>query len=156
GNLGASGDDQIDLQPHQFSSNRERSAGVVHPSIVDGDISAFAESELLQFGQEGLVLRRHPRGTETRADKSKSDKLIGLLRARGEGARDCRAAEQSDELAPSHSITSSARASNGGGTVRPIAFAVLRLMTSSNVVGCSIGKLAGCAPVKILSTSEAA
>jgi hypothetical protein len=38
----------------------------------------------------------------------------------------------------------------------PIAFALLRLITSSNVVGCSMGKLAGCAPFKILSTSEAA
>jgi hypothetical protein len=32
----------------------------------------------------------------------------------------------------------------------------LRLMTNSNVVGCSMGKFAGCAPLKILSTSEAA
>src|SRR5207302_10358245 len=35
------------------------------------------------------------------------------------------------------SITSSARASSDGGTVRPIAVAVLRLTTSSNLVGCS-------------------
>ena len=34
-----------------------------------------------------------------------------------------------------YSITSSARASNVGGTVRPIALAVLRLMTSSYLVG---------------------
>ena len=46
-----------------------------------------------------------------------------------------RAAEQRDELAPSHSITSSARASSVGGTSRPSALAVLRLMTSSNLVG---------------------
>jgi hypothetical protein len=36
----------------------------------------------------------------------------------------------------SHSITSSARASSEGGTVSPSAFAVLRLMTSSNLVLC--------------------
>ena len=42
-----------------------------------------------------------------------------------------------------HSITSSARASSEGGTVRPSAFAVLRLITSSNLVGCSTGKSAG-------------
>src|SRR5262249_49249655 len=35
-----------------------------------------------------------------------------------------------------YSTTSSARASNEGGTCSPIAFAVLRLMTSSNFVGC--------------------
>ena len=54
-------------------------------------------------------------------------------------------------LAP-HSITSSARASSEGGTPRPSAFAVLRLMTSSNLVGCSIGRSAGLAPFRILST----
>jgi len=36
-----------------------------------------------------------------------------------------------------HWITSSARASTDGGIVRLRAFAVLRFMTSSNVVGCS-------------------
>jgi hypothetical protein len=34
-----------------------------------------------------------------------------------------------------YSITSSARASSVGGTVKPNAFAVLRLMTNSNLVG---------------------
>jgi hypothetical protein len=43
----------------------------------------------------------------------------------------------------SYSITSSARVSNVGGTVRCSAFAVLRLMTSSNLVGCCTGRLAG-------------
>src|SRR6266702_5491254 len=46
-----------------------------------------------------------------------------------------RPAEQRDELAPlHHSITSSARASSVGGTSRPSALAVLRLMTSSYLV----------------------
>jgi hypothetical protein len=39
-----------------------------------------------------------------------------------------------------------------GGIVRPSALAVFRLMTSSNLVGCSTGKSAGFAPFKILST----
>src|SRR5262245_31271387 len=38
--------------------------------------------------------------------------------------------------APDHSITSSARASSVRGTSRPSALAVLRLITSSNLVGC--------------------
>src|SRR5215510_7544835 len=42
-----------------------------------------------------------------------------------------RAAEQRDELATLHSITSSARARTVAGRSRPSAFAVLRLMTSS-------------------------
>jgi hypothetical protein len=43
-------------------------------------------------------------------------------------------------------LTSSARASNVGGTVRPSAFAVLRLMANSNLVGCCTGRSAGVAP----------
>src|SRR5258708_35086989 len=56
----------------------------------------------------------------------------------------------------SHSISSSARASNMGGTVKPSALAVLRLMTSSNMVGCSSGRSAGWGPFRILSTYTAA
>ena len=59
-------------------------------------------------------------------------------------------------IAPAHSITSSARASSDGGTSRPSAFAALRLMTSSNLVGCSTGRFAGDAPFRILSTYSAA
>jgi MFS family permease len=60
------------------------------------------------------------------------------------------------EVAPLHSITSSARARIDGGMVRPSAFAVFRLMTSSNVVGCSTGSSAGRAPCKMRSTYPAA
>src|SRR5262245_17819109 len=49
-------------------------------------------------------------------------------------------------------ITSSARSSSDGGIVRPSALAVLRLMTSSNLVGCSTGRSAGLAPFRIWST----
>ena len=51
-----------------------------------------------------------------------------------------------------YSITSSARASSVGGTVRPSALAVLRLRTSSNLTGRSTGKSAGLSPLRILST----
>src|SRR5262249_43178060 len=67
-----------------------------------------------------------------------------LLRKRRERPCRRRSAEQSDDLAPPHSITpsrdelasphsmtSSARASSISGTVRPSALAVLRLMTNS-------------------------
>jgi hypothetical protein len=55
-----------------------------------------------------------------------------------------------------YSITSSARASSIGGTSRPSALAVLRLMTRSNLVGCSTGISPGFAPRRILSTKSAA
>jgi len=53
---------------------------------------------------------------------------------------------------PIHSMTSSARASSVYGSVKPSSVAVLRLMTSSNFVGCSTGRSAALAPFKILST----
>jgi hypothetical protein len=49
-------------------------------------------------------------------------------------------------------ITWSARSSSDCGIVRPSAFAVLRLMNSSNLVGRSTGRSAGFAPLRILST----
>src|SRR6516225_4014035 len=51
-----------------------------------------------------------------------------------------------------HSITSSARASSVGGTSRPSAFAVLRLMTSSNLVGACTGRLPAFSPLRMRST----
>src|SRR5260370_20623253 len=43
-------------------------------------------------------------------------------------------------LAAFHSITSSARATKVGGMAMPTALAVFRLMISSNLVGCTIGR----------------
>ena len=54
----------------------------------------------------------------------------------------------------SHSITSSASASSLSGTARPSAFAVLRLITSSNFVGGWIGKSPGFSPFSTLATYE--
>ena len=61
-------------------------------------------------------------------------------------------AEQRDELAALHSITSSARASTVGGTSRPSAFAVFRLITSSYLVGACTGRSAGFSPLRMRST----
>src|SRR4029077_19712843 len=78
------------------------------------------------------------------------------LRLRRERPRCRRRAEQRDELASPHSITSSARASRVGGGDRSSALVVFRLMISSNLIGCSTGRSAGFAPLKILSTHVAA
>jgi hypothetical protein len=57
-----------------------------------------------------------------------------------------------DECAPVHSITSSARASREGGIVMPSAFAVLRLITNSYLVGACTGSSAGFSPLRTRST----
>ena len=51
-----------------------------------------------------------------------------------------------------YSITSSARARSAGGTARSSAFAVLRLMASSNLVGVCTGRSAGFSPLRMRST----
>src|SRR5262249_6662587 len=55
-------------------------------------------------------------------------------------------------LASHHSITSSARASSVSGTVSPSPLAVLRLSTSSYLVGACTGRSAGFSPLRIRST----
>src|SRR5258705_1782124 len=61
-----------------------------------------------------------------------------------------------NDIAPAHSITSSARASSVGGTSMPSALAALRLITSSYFVGACTGRSAGFWPLRIRSTYWAA
>src|SRR5262249_40964982 len=58
--------------------------------------------------------------------------------------------EPHDELAPPHSMTSSARSSNDSGMVRPSAFAVVRVTTKSYLVGSAAGRWPGFAPSRIV------
>jgi hypothetical protein len=51
-----------------------------------------------------------------------------------------------------YSISSSALACSVKGTVSPSALAVLRLMISSNLVGCCTGSSAGVSPLRMRST----
>jgi hypothetical protein len=51
-----------------------------------------------------------------------------------------------------YSMTSSANASSFGGTLTPSAFAVLRLITKSNLVGCWTGRSPGLLPLRMRST----
>ena len=51
-----------------------------------------------------------------------------------------------------YSITLSARANSASGTVTPMALAVFRLITSSNLAGCSTGMSATLMPWKTLTS----
>src|SRR5262249_3967268 len=101
----------------------------------------------------GMIPRFHRAvcGYFTAPRAAQTLRKFGLLRARRERPRSC-AAEQRDERPALHSITSSARASRLSGTVRPSTLAVVKLITRSNLVGCSTGMSAGFAPRRILST----
>src|SRR5262245_18824937 len=116
---------------------------MLRPAILDRhilafDVPAFADA-LPECGHKTCSVGGR------RAAEEPDYRHRRLLRARRQRPRH-RAAEQGDELAPlhlrGHSITSSARASSVGGTSRPSALAVLRLITSSYLVGFCTGKLA--------------
>ena len=117
------------------------------PAGLDPQVAANCPARLLQPLHEGrdagLRFRLIGRRVHQHANATHS---LGLLRARRERPSGCRAADERDELAPPHSITSSARATSIGGISRPKIFAVCRLMTNSNLVDCSTGSSAGLAP----------
>src|SRR5262249_61794096 len=137
-------------------SDYEGAARIVHALIIDYKILTFAKATLSQHRAERLIWDCCRRVVEGRPQDAQSNEPVRLLRARGERPRGRCAAEQRDELAAHHSITSSARASKVAGTSRRRALAVIRLMTRSNLVGCSTGISAAFAPRKILSTKSAA
>src|SRR4029453_6787111 len=101
----------------------------------------------------GLAPLRAPRWVYDR----QSIHLRRLLRLGGQRRGEEASSYGADEESPiHHSITWSARCSSEGGILSPMALAVLRLITSSNVVGCSTGRSAGFAPLRILSMKSVA
>jgi hypothetical protein len=96
---------------------------VLDDDVLALDVAGFAEA----FRERGCMARR----TIERSTAEKANhRSRRLLRTRRERPRRC-AAEKRDELATSHSITSSARTRNVSGMASPIALAALRLITSS-------------------------
>src|SRR5262249_41947498 len=124
--------------------------GAGRPARVDAHIMAVDPAQFLQPAQErrdaGSAFRIVRGGAHQHAD---APHFLALLRARRERPPGRRAAEQRDEIAPLHSITSSARASSVGGISKRSALAVLRLITSSNLLACITGNSAGLAPLRI-------
>src|SRR5436190_22311005 len=126
------------------------------PAQIDAHVAALGPSKLMQGlperGDARLPIRVAVVGVHQNCDATHP---IRLLRARSERPC-CRATEQRYEFPPLHSMTSSASASSLSGTSRAIAFAALRLITSSNLVGCSTGSSVGGLPLRIISTYSAA
>src|SRR5499427_2306758 len=122
----------------------------MRPPILDRhilalDVPGFTKA-LAECGQKAGISR--PRAVEESYHRHRR-----LLCARRERPRGRRAAEQRDEpAARAHSITSSARASSEAGTSMPSAFAVLRLITNSYLVGFCTGRSAGFSPLRMRST----
>src|SRR5262249_41812221 len=123
-------------------------AASLHPARLDRDGAALDPAELMQPLLESgnpLALRRG----RSRAKIPDCGQLARLLRPCRERPRRRRAAEERDEGAPFHSITSSARPSNVIGKARPSDLAVFMLMTSSTLVDCCTGRSAGFSPLRM-------
>src|SRR5262249_59764160 len=125
---------------------RESISSALGPAVIDADIAMLDIASLAQAAPER---RDEVRELAGRFQAEKPDhRHRRLLRMRRERPRN-RAAEQRDELAARHSITSSARASSVGGTLRPSVRAVSALITSSNLLDCTTGRSAAFAPLRI-------
>src|SRR5262245_40373717 len=121
---------------------------ILRPSVDDRHIPALCKSDLFQTLAEGTEAARH--GLRWSTVEKTDDRHHRLLRLRRERPCGCGAAHEPDEIAPSHSITSSAMATSDGGTVRPSVLAVSPLITNSNLVDCTTGMSAGFAPLRML------
>src|SRR6516162_4303015 len=100
-------------------------------AVFDRDVSALDDADLAQTLLEGgHIVQRLPRPLVQKSNHRK-----GPLCGRCGRPCECRTSEQGNELTSPHSITSSARCRRNQGTSSPSAFAVLRLITSSNLTG---------------------
>src|SRR5262249_24422016 len=122
----------------------------IGPTIVDPHVATVRPTQLLQRLNKCCEIGlRFTIGFVPPHQYADAPHSPALLRARREPPRRRRAAEQRDELALVHSMTSSARASSVGGISMPRPLAVCRLMTSSNFVGSVTGRSAGFSPLRI-------
>src|SRR6266481_4644370 len=146
--------DQVDLLSFEIRCRLLHHLQISFPiAHVENELFPLLEAQLRETFPEPVD------GCQVRASLEDDSDAIdaGLLRLDGLRACEEAAGHRAKERPPIHHwITSSARPSSDGGIVRPRALAVLRLMTSSNFVGCSMGRSPGFAPLRIMSTYVAA
>src|SRR5262249_20736588 len=107
-----------------------------------------SRSGLPESGNGWAIMRTRPNDSVGMTCLSNTQHGGGLLRPRRKRPR-CRAAEQPDELAPVHSITSSARASTDDGLSMRSALAGLRLLPTPYLVGAGTGRPPASPPGRI-------
>src|SRR5262249_31867746 len=139
--------DHGDLSANQFSRQlRQPIDLILGPAVFNRHVLALDIAgvfETLVKSAQTIHVHVRRRGVEEPNHRHR-----WLLRARRERPGS-RAPDKRDELAALHSITSLTAACSVSGMVRPRAFAVLRLITSSNLVGCKTGRSAGFSPLRM-------
>jgi hypothetical protein len=150
-------DNDVDVQTNEFGDERrEAICSSFGPPFLDDNVFSFDVPQLAQSPTKCIDADRVT-GSRPTAEKSYPRDFGWLLRSGREWRTENGSARDGDERSPiHHSITRSARSSSDCGIVRPRALAVFKLMTNSNLLGCSIGRSPGFAPLRILSTKVAA
>src|SRR5262249_3488553 len=140
----------IDRKTHELSGEcRETIEMTLSITVFHCEMLSLAIAEVAHPEQKLTAqVRLNWMGWRSRFEVTHAEN-VRLLRARRERPRSRCTAEQRHELAAPHSITSSARASNVAGISTPMVLAVCRLMTSSNLVACIIGKSAAFSPLRM-------
>src|SRR5262249_19337138 len=151
------GEDNLRIERDQLGRiSRQVREGADAPAIIDPQVASNRPARFRKPLQERQQARLRFRIVRTAVhEHADAPHALALLSACSERPRR-RAAEKRDEVAALHSITSSARASSVGGTSRPSALAVLRLITSSYLVGACTGRSTTLPPRKMRSTYVAA
>src|SRR5262245_18183453 len=146
----ASGQYDIWIERDQFGGVSADAVGIARiPAMFYLRVLAYGPAQLRERLREGRVADLPFRIVRGQVRKhADAPHPLCLLRARRHWPRR-RPAEQRDELAALHSITSSAVASSVGGTASPSILAVSALITSSNLLACITGKSAGFAPLRM-------
>src|SRR5262249_46559134 len=123
--------DDIDVEANQLCCEfRQPFEPILRKAALERDVFPLDQSQLAQAIEK-------KRGKDIRYTWAEIADLVylpSLLRACRERPRGCRAAEQRDELAALHSITSSASNCIEIGISRPSALALLAFITSANLV----------------------
>src|SRR5262249_21128961 len=144
------GQDHVGAQIEQLAGELARMRRVARtPAIDELDIAALDPAQGVRGRLETHAPRLPSRVIRYPHQPAPPPHAIRRLRARRERPRRRRAAEERDELTAFHSITSSAIARRLSGTVRPSAFAAVRLMTRSKLVRLSTGRAPRLVPPKM-------
>jgi AsmA protein len=139
---------------HHHERDREDDIGEDRHHSHASLVAVLAQEARERFGERHDNDRRTNRAHDR---KQKSRDAMGDPRRRGSGENEHAYRQREPEPhgvseGSAHRTRWSARCNSDGGIVSPRAFAVFRLITSSNLVGASIGRSAGLAPLRILST----
>src|SRR5262249_38924979 len=147
------GDDHVSLESNHLGRKLLKSlCSALRVTALNDDVLSLNIAEFPQWLEQGSVSCI----VWGMCDEANTPHSCCLLRPGREWRRGRRSAEQRDELAALHSITPSASCWRCKGTSRPSALALFRLMTSSNLVGSSIGISDALLPFNSLLTTEPA